>query len=189
MVNLIVFWMALGLIVYAYLGFPVLLLVRGLLPHRRVRKAPIEPRVSLIIVAHNEATSITGKVDNVYALDYPSDKLEVIVASDGSDDGTNELVASYTDRGLRLLEFSRAGKTPALNAAASHATGDILVFSDANSMYPPDALRALIAPFADPAVGGVGGNQCYVAENGNRRAGGHAASLGERLYWNYDRLL
>jgi cellulose synthase/poly-beta-1,6-N-acetylglucosamine synthase-like glycosyltransferase len=189
MVNLIIFWTVFGLIVYAYLGFPALLLVRGLLPHRPVRKAPIEPRVSLIIVAHNEAASIGAKIENVYALDYPSDRLEVIVASDGSDDGTNELVASYTDRGLRLLEFSRAGKIPALNAAASLATGDVLVFSDANSMYPPDALRALIAPFADPAVGGVGGDQCYVKENGNRLAGGHAASLGERLYWTYDRLL
>ena len=189
MLNHILFWTALGLIVYAYLGFPAVLLVRGLLRRRPVQRTTIEPHVSLVIVAHNEASTIAAKIENVYALDYPREKLEVIIASDGSDDGTNELVASYVDRGLRLFEFSRQGKIPALNAAVVRATGDILVFSDANSMFAPDALRALIAPFADPTVGAVGGNQCYVSGQGSRRAGGHAASFGERLYWDYDRLL
>ena len=188
MTSRILFWVALGLIVYTYAGFPLLLLLRGSLFRRAVRKEPITPSVSLVIVAHNEAATIESKLENVYALDYPRDRLEVLVASDGSDDGTNELVAPYAARGLRLLAFPRAGKIPALNAAVAQATGEILVFSDANSMYAHDALRALVAPFADPTVGAVGGNQVYLA--GERGEGeGHAASVGERLYWNYDRTL
>lgn len=180
----ILLWTALALIVYTYAGFPLLLLLRGWLVRRPVARAPITPRVSLVIVAHDEAASIGAKLENVFALDYPPDRLETIVASDGSEDGTNEIVAARGGQRLRLLALPRSGKIPALNAAVAEATGEILVFSDANSMYTPDALRELVAPFADPTVGAVGGNQRYVAERG-----GHAASTGERLYWGYDRLL
>jgi cellulose synthase/poly-beta-1,6-N-acetylglucosamine synthase-like glycosyltransferase len=177
-------WTGLGLIGYAYVGFPLLLALRGRWARRPVARGPITPRVSVVIVAHNEAATIEAKLYNVYALDYPADRLEVIVASDGSDDGTDERAAAYVPRGLRLRVFPRGGKIPALNAAVAGATGDVLVFSDANSMYSENALRELVAPFADPAVGAVGGNQCYVSERG-----GHMASVGERLYWWYDRTL
>ncbi len=187
----LLFWGSIGLIFYAYLGFPLLLLVRGLLRRRlperaspTVNRINITPRVSLVIVAYNEAKTIGAKLDNVLALDYPADKLEIIVASDGSDDGTNEIVAGYAERGVQFLAFSRGGKIPALNQAVTRASGDILVFSDANSMYTPDALRLLIRPFVDPSVGAVGGNQCYIS-NGLVTT----ASSGERLYWNFDRLL
>lgn len=177
-------WIAIGLIVYTYAGFPLLLLVRGLVSRRPVARGEVTPRVSMVIVAHDEAEVIEAKLENVYALEYPRDLLEVIVASDGSGDGTNEIVKRFADRGVRLLELPRKGKIPALNAAAERATGEVLVFSDANSMYAPDALRKLVAPFADPQVGAVGGNQCYVpAEDG------HTAGVGERLYWRFDRLL
>lgn len=188
MLTYTVFWLALGLIAWGLVGFPLVLLLRGVL-RRPVQKAAITPRASLVIVAHNEAATIATKLENVYALDYPADRLEVIVASDGSDDGTNEIVASFVDRGLRLLTFPRSGKIPALNAAVAQATGDVLVFSDANSIYDPGALRALVAPFADPTVGAVGGDQRYVSSKGNRAAGTHVASFGERLYWSFDRLL
>jgi len=184
MTKQFLFWGAMGLIIYAYIGFPLLLLVRGLLRPRLVRKARIEPLISLVIVAHNEAAAIGAKLENVLALDYPHDRLEVIVASDGSDDETNAIVESYGDRGARLLAFPRQGKIPALNAAVMQASGNILVFSDANSMYSPAALRNLIAPFADSTVGAVGGNQCYLSSTA-----GNTASLGERLYWNFDRTL
>lgn len=180
----ILFWTALGVIVWAFAGFPLLLLLRGLLQRRSITKGTITPRVSLVIVVHNEAEAIEAKLDNVYGMDYPSDKLEVIIASDGSDDGTNELVGKYVPRGLRLLTFPRSGKIPALNAAVAQASGEILVFSDANSMYRPDALHALVAPFADPTVGAVGGDQRYVSNSGR-----HVAGFGEGLYWNFDRLL
>lgn len=175
---------ALIVILYTYVGFPLLLLLRGLLARAPVQRAPIEPSLSLVVVAHNEAAAISSKLENVFALDYPSAQMEVLVASDGSDDGTNELVAGFAHPALQLLECARAGKIPALNAAAAKAKGDILVFSDANSMFAPDALRSLVAPFADPSVGAVGGDQRYVKESG-----GHMASVGERLYWSYDRML
>jgi cellulose synthase/poly-beta-1,6-N-acetylglucosamine synthase-like glycosyltransferase len=186
MIAAIIFWLALGLIVYAYAGFPLLLLVRARIWRSAavIRTASIEPPVSMIVVAHNEAATIAAKIENAYSLDYPADKLEVIIASDGSDDGTNEIVAEYDRPGLRLLILPRSGKIPALNAAVMQARGEVLVFSDANSMFAPNALRALVAPFADMRVGAVGGNQCYVREGAQ-----HMASSGERLYWKYDRML
>ena len=184
MVMEIVFWGALGLIAYTYVGFPLLLFLRGLIWRRPVKKAPITPSVSLVIVAYNEEASIGAKLENVLRLDYPRDRLQVIVASDGSSDRTEEIVASFADQGVQLLAFPRQGKIPALNQAVAHATGEILIFSDANSMYKEDALRKLVAPFADEQVGAVGGNQCYFPE-----AEGEAASFGERLYWAFDRQL
>src|SRR5574341_1115034 len=140
------FWGSLGLVLYTYIGFPLLLVIRGQWQRHPVKKADIMARVSLVIVAHNEAAHIGAKLENVLALDYPQTQLEIIVASDGSNDGTNEIVARYADRGVQLHAFPRQGKIPALNAAAAQATGEILVFSDANSMYTPDALRVLLRP-------------------------------------------
>ena len=180
----IIFWSALGLIVYAYLLFPLLTFVRGRFWRTPYHTAEITPKVSLIIAAYNEAQSIGAKLDNVLALNYPRKKLEVIVASDGSNDGTDEIVRGYAAQGIRLLSLPRRGKAPALNAAVAAATGDILVFSDANSMYAPNAIRALARPFADPAVGGVAGNQVYLKETN-----GPATEGGEQSYWNFDRKL
>ena len=169
MIARIVFWLSAGLIVYTYVGFPLLLFVRSLVIRRTHGRAirpdggapRPTPRVTIVVVAHNEAATIGAKIENMRALDYPSDRLELIVASDGSDDGTIEIVAGALRPDLRLLALPRAGKIPALNAAAAQARGDILVFSDANSMFAPDALHRLVAPFADPSVGAVGGNQRY----------------------------
>lgn len=180
----ILFWGALSLIIYAYVGFPLLLLVRGLLIRKSIKKATITPKVSLIIVAHNELATIGAKLANILELTYPQNKLEIIIASDGSDDGMNELVARHPDQRIRLLALPRQGKIPALNHAVTQATGEILVFSDANSMYKADALQMLIAPFADPTIGAVGGNQCYVPDATSNMVG-----LGERFYWNFDRIL
>lgn len=180
----VIFWSALGIIVYTYGLFPLITLLRGFLWRTPYRSAEITPSVSLIIAAYNEAQSIGAKLDNVLALAYPRDKLEVIVASDGSTDGTDEIVRGYAAHGIRLLSLPRRGKAPALNAAVAAATGEILVFSDANSMYAPDAIRALVHPFADPTVGGVAGNQVYLKEKDSNRSGS-----GEQSYWNFDRKL
>jgi cellulose synthase/poly-beta-1,6-N-acetylglucosamine synthase-like glycosyltransferase len=177
------FWISAGLILYAYFGFPLLLLLRGMI-RRPVHKSAITPHVSLLITAHNEACSISGKLDNVLGLDYPREHVEVLVASDGSDDGTDTIVRDYAGYGVRLLSYPRQGKVPTLNAAVPHATGEIVLFSDANSMYDRDAIRCIVQPFADPSVGGVAGNQVYA-----RGADGHAAGYGERLYWSFDRFL
>lgn len=188
MIARVVFWLTGGLIVYAYAGFPLVLLVRGLFRRRDGEREPDRlsplPAVSMVVVAHDEAATIAAKIRNIYDLDYPPDRLEVIIASDGSTDGTDAIVRRLARPGLRLLTLPRAGKIPALNAAVAHAKGDVLVFSDANSMWAPEALRALVYRFADPEVGAVGGNQCYLPE---RR--GHMGSRAERLYWGYDRKL
>jgi cellulose synthase/poly-beta-1,6-N-acetylglucosamine synthase-like glycosyltransferase len=180
----VLFWAAALTVVYTYLLFPLIVLVRALIRARPHVSGDISPSISMIIAAHNEAASIQAKLDNVLSLDYPPDRLEVVIASDGSDDGTDEIVRGYEDRGVRLLSRPRRGKAPALNDAVGAARGEILVFSDANSLYARDALSALVRPFADPLVGGVAGDQRYVPAGG-----GDAIASGEQSYWNLDRLL
>lgn len=208
--SVILFWSAVALVVYSYLLFPLLVLLRGMLHGAADERAAAEkaaaqetasgyPMVSIIVAAHNEADVIGGKIESVLGLDYPAECLELVVASDGSDDGTNEIVAAFGERAalpaVRLLALPRMGKASALNAAVETAEGEILVFSDANSIFAPHTLQALLAPFADAAVGGVAGNQVYTASaNGSAPAGesavkaiGDNAGIGERLYWAFDR--
>jgi cellulose synthase/poly-beta-1,6-N-acetylglucosamine synthase-like glycosyltransferase len=178
------FWGALGLLLYTYLIFPLLLALRGMVVHRPYRSAPIHPRASLIIAARNEADGIGAKLDNIDGLEYPPDHLEVIIASDGSEDETEAIVSAHRGRPIRLVRLPRRGKAAALNAAVAKATGEILIFSDANSRYAPDAIARLVAPFADESIGGVAGNQVY-----ERSARPRAGTQGEHAYWSYDRLL
>ena len=180
MYLLLLFWGSVGLIVYAYLIFPLITLLRAKLRPQPYHTAEITPKVSMIIAAYNEAEGIAAKLDNVLLLDYPTECLEVIVASDGSNDGTNEIVTGYAEHGVKLLALTRQGKAPALNTAVAASRGEILVFSDANSMYVPDAIRALTRPFADADVGGVAGNQTYLKDQQN----GDAA--GEKSYSDFD---
>jgi cellulose synthase/poly-beta-1,6-N-acetylglucosamine synthase-like glycosyltransferase len=134
--------------------------------------------VSFLIVAHNEADSITRKLDDIARLGRP---FQVIVASDGSLDGTVELARRHPSQPT-VLDLPRRGKAAALNAGVAVASGDIIVFTDANSRFDPGSIEALLAPLADPAVGGVAGDQRY----DDRGAG---TATGERDYWSYERLL
>lgn len=178
-----------ALIAYTYALFPLIVVMRGLLRRRPVAAAAIEPTVSIVIAARDEERAIGHKLAGLAALDYPGDRLEVVIASDGSTDGTNEIVRRFAaDHGadgpaIHLLELPASGKADALTAAAGAARGEILVFSDANSHYARNALRNLLRPLADPAVGGVAGNQIYT------RAGRAGPVAGEVGYWGYDRLL
>jgi cellulose synthase/poly-beta-1,6-N-acetylglucosamine synthase-like glycosyltransferase len=181
---LVVFWSAVGLVIYTYLLFPLLQLARGLLRRRNPALGEPTPRVTMVICAHNEAESIGEKIENILSLDYPEDRLDVVIASDGSDDGTDDIVRRFAGRRVQLLSLPRQGKIPALNTAVRAASGEILVFSDANSLYARDAIRALLRPFADPQVGGVAGDQRY-EESG----GASGESSGERAYWDFDRKL
>jgi cellulose synthase/poly-beta-1,6-N-acetylglucosamine synthase-like glycosyltransferase len=172
----VVFWVSAGLLVYAHLGYPPLLalLARG----RRARPA-VElralPSVSLIVAAHDEEQVIGSKVANALALDYPRERLELIVASDGSTDRTAELAR---EAGADLvLELPRAGKVPAQNAAAERASGELLAFSDANATWEPRALRELVAPFGDPAVAYVCGQARLLDQGGSNQEG---------AYWRYE---
>jgi cellulose synthase/poly-beta-1,6-N-acetylglucosamine synthase-like glycosyltransferase len=166
---------------YAYGGFAVVIAAAGWFTGKPVRRAPITPRVSLIIAAYNEEACIGERIDNALAMAYPREELEIIVASDGSTDRTAAIAEQYAGRNVTVLRLPRAGKIHALNAAVEAAGGDVPVFSDANTMCAPGALRALVRNFADPAVGGVAGHTSYAIE-----ARSESSSRGESLYWDYD---
>ncbi len=178
------FWSALGVLAYTYFVFPLVVLLRAARRPRPHLTADVTPSVTMVIAARNEAAAIGAKLENLLSLDYPEERFEVVVASDGSDDGTNEIVRAYANRGVRLESLPRLGKAAALDAAVAQANGDILVFSDANSMYAHDALRALVRPFADPLVGGVAGDQRYLGATD-----ADAIASGERSYWDLERRL
>jgi cellulose synthase/poly-beta-1,6-N-acetylglucosamine synthase-like glycosyltransferase len=183
-VSRTVFFVASGLVGYTYVLFPGLVLLRARLRPRPHLSAPITPPVSVIVAARNEARSIGAKLDNLLNLDYPQDRLQVVVGADGCDDGTDSAARARGDGRIRVLSLPRVGKAGALNAAVGVATGEILVFSDANSLYARDALRALVAPFADSDVGAVAGDQRYLADHAEA-----AVATGERLYWDLDRAI
>lgn len=184
MIRRAVFWLAAGLLGLTYVGLPAWVLWRGRQAPRPFIRADITPRVSVVIAAHNEAAAIGARLENLTSIDYPADRLEIVVASDGSTDGTDDVVASFADRGVVLVAPGRVGKGAALEAAVEASSADILVFTDANSSFAPDAIRALVAPFADPSVGGVAGNQVYL-----REGEADATAVGERGYWDIDRML
>lgn len=181
----LLFWISFLLIFYQYLGYPLtLLFLSWVRKPDPVRSEDITPSVSLIISAYNEEEVIRRKIENALALDYPADKLEIIVASDGSTDQTCEIAREYAQRGVVLMHSSeRRGKNGALNDVAPRARGDLIVFTDANGMFQRDALRVLMRPFADPRVGCVCGELLYVSASDNLVAKGYD------VYWSYDQQL
>lgn len=165
--NAIVFYTSLFFIFYIYAGYPLLALVLGAIINRRIASADFEPNVSILIAAYNEEDSICATVKNKLAQDYPAENVEIIVISDESADKTDEIVNAIEDPRVRLLrQEPRAGKTSALNMAVPLARGEIIVFSDANSLYAPDALHKLVANFADNKVGYVSGKMIYANPDG-----------------------
>ena len=181
----IVFWILSGLVGYVYAGYPLALMLvarmsRGGDLSSDGAAQPELPKVSLLISAYNEAGCIGEKLENTLALDYPRDRLEVLVVSDASNDGTDEIVQRYAARGVRLLRMpQRGGKTLGLNAAVAQVSGEIVVFSDANALYRSDALLRLTAPFADPRVGAVIGESTYLDSASE-------SARSESLYWRYE---
>jgi len=178
------FWSASLLLAWAYAGFGLFAGLWGSLRRRRVARGDVTPSVSLIVAAYNEERGIREKLENALALDYPPEKLEILVGSDGSDDGTDEIVAEYAARGVRLLSFPRRGKIHVLHDLVTASRGEILLFSDANTLYEADAVRMLVRNFADAEVGGVCGNQKY-----RKIEHGDSSGAGESLYWKYDKWL
>lgn len=186
MIALFLFWVATFLVAYTYIGFPLVIILRGLLLHRPYKQKTFTslPTVSVVISAYNEAKSIVTKLDNILLMNYPADLFEIVIASDGSTDGTDEIIELYQEYKVKLLSLPRVGKAAALSAAVKATSGEILVFSDANSMYTPDAIKELVQPFVDPEVGGVAGNQVYKMGSVEGVSG-----EGERAYWGFDRML
>jgi cellulose synthase/poly-beta-1,6-N-acetylglucosamine synthase-like glycosyltransferase len=186
----LLFWISAGVTVYVYAGYPVLLWLLQAVVRTAPRQEPVEPSVSLLVAAYNEAAVIGDKIRNSLALDYPAGKLEIVVASDGSKDATAEIVRSFykseSERGepIRLLNYEQnRGKMAVLNDAVRELRGDIVAFSDASSMLAADSLRILVQSFNDARVGAASGVYRLLKKD--------QAQLGaqEDLYWKYETFL
>ena len=163
----IIFWLSFSLIFYVYFGYPLFLLIANkLIKEKPVDRRDIYPTVSLIISAYNEETCIEEKIKNSLELEYPEESVEIIVVSDGSSDGTNEIIERLNSPRLKsfFLEKQR-GKTAAQNLAVENSTGEILVFTDANALFKKDALKKIVRNFNDNDVGGVCGELQYIDNN------------------------
>lgn len=172
------------LIVYTYAGYPLLVFVLSRLFSRPVRQNDFTPKVSVIIAAHNEEQDLAAKLENTLALDYPREKLEIIVASDCSTDGTDQIALEYADQGVILhRQIERLGKTRAQKQAVKASSGEILVFSDATTNYAPDALRKIVRSFADSEVGCVAGQLVYEDRSAT------VVGNGCRSYWGYEKFI
>ena len=180
----IAFWAAALVTAYTWFGYPVTLAIRARLrPAPPVRRAPMTPRVSILVAAHNEELRIAAKIRNCFALDYPPGQLEVVVASDGSTDRTAEEVEALSGAAVRVLRLpGPKGKPSALNAAAEVARGEVLLLCDARQDLEPQALRELVANLADPTVGAVSGEL-------HLQPGASAAAEGVGLYWRLEKVV
>jgi len=184
----ILFWFLCVLIIYHYFLYPAILILMAKSLKKKYTAPEIEelkedelPTVSFIVAAYNEETVIKEKILNTLQLNYPKDKLEIIVASHGSNDNTEQLVKSFSKDGVVSLHSDkREGKTAALNYAVDAAKGDVVVFSDANNMFSLDSIKYLVRHFKNPEVGGVCGLKC-IADDVNRQS-----SEGDGLYWKYE---
>ncbi|CAG0960040.1 Poly-beta-1,6-N-acetyl-D-glucosamine synthase [Anaerolineae bacterium] len=176
----LVFWLCVVSIVYTYAGYPLLLTCLARLRPRIPDYPPFTPTMTLLIAAYNEETIITEKLENSLALNYPRELLQILVAADGSDDRTAEIVREYAARGVELsYNPQRLGKMAAINQAMRLVRGEVIVFSDANNFYGVDTVRDLVAPLSDPAVGAVTGVKSILRGDG---------TLGESegMYWKYE---
>jgi biofilm PGA synthesis N-glycosyltransferase PgaC len=176
------FWLLCAGLLYTYVGYPVLIAVLARLRARPVRREPIAPAASLLIVAHNEERVIAAKLENCLSQDYPSERLEIVMASDGSTDRTEAITAEFARRSVRLIHFERRrGKASVLNELVPSLTGEIVILSDARQRYAPDAVRQLVMNFADPSVGAASGELCLT--------GKERSPIGQGLetYWSYEK--
>ena len=171
----VLFWVSLGLLSWTHVGYPLAAALAARLRPRRVRKGELTPSVSLIVAAHNEEDVIERRLENLLALEYPAEKLEIVVASDASDDRTDERVER--EARVRLVRCPRGGKVAAQNHTVPQTSGEILAFTDANAIWSPDALRTLVRSFADPDVAYVCGRVALMQADGTNREG---------AYWRFE---
>ncbi|MDQ6786583.1 MAG: glycosyltransferase family 2 protein [Acidobacteriota bacterium] len=179
-----VFWSSVAALLYTYAGYPLLVYTISLLFPKTVKQGDFEPEVTILITAYNEERAIRAKLENTLDIDYVPEKLEILVASDCSNDKTEEIVKEFAARGVKLhRQTERLGKTMAQNAAVEIATGEIILFSDATTMYAPDVLRRMLPNFADETVGCVAGKLIYVDETRSQ------VGTGAKRYWSYETFL
>jgi cellulose synthase/poly-beta-1,6-N-acetylglucosamine synthase-like glycosyltransferase len=180
----LIFWLSLGCILYVYLGYPLLLIVWRTVGARPVQKQPQEPWVSLVMAMHNENGNVHPKMRNILALDYPPEKLQIIVSLDAPTDGTDILIREYESPRVYVVDSSiRRGKAAALNSGLATATGEIVVFADARQRFEPNAIRELVANFADSSVGAVSGELIFLDAEGNE------ATNTVGMYWKYEKAI
>lgn len=179
-----IFWAALALLFYTYVGYPVCIALWSRLRPRPVRRGAATPSVAIVVVVHNEDGRVERKLATCLAQDYPADRLRVVVASDGSTDGTNARVAGWADRKVTLLAFpTRRGKAACLNDAIATCTEEIVVLTDARQMLNPEAVRCLVENLADPDIGAVSGELMLVRDD--------MTPFGEGVdaYWRYEKFI
>jgi|TARA_B100001971_G_C18234282_1_gene566060 cellulose synthase/poly-beta-1,6-N-acetylglucosamine synthase-like glycosyltransferase len=183
------YWIIVVIIIYAYLGYPIVLYMLSILfNYKKINSGNAInkwPGVDLLIAAYNEEKVIHSKIENSINLDYPSDKFNIWIASDGSSDRTNEIVRKYeaTNKNVHLLEFKRTGKSGVINRSMNILNAEIVVFSDANTEYSKDVIKKLIRHFQDPNIGCVSGRLKY------RNPGKTMSGIGESVYWRYETAL
>ena len=176
-----IFWTGATALFYTYAGYPILVYAVSLLFPKPVKRADFEPNVTVLITAYNEERDIRAKIENTLKLEYPNKKLEILVASDGSTDRTDEIVRNFSGEKVRLFrQEGRVGKTFTQNKAVEQSAGEIVLFSDATTMYQPDALRRMLPNFADETVGCVAGKLIYVDDSRSN------VGKGAKSYWNYE---
>lgn len=176
-------WIALGIVVYAYVGYPLVLMLWSRVTCRSIQRSAIYPSVSVVIAARNESGRLAARVENCLQLNYPIERLEIIVVSDGSTDGTENIIRRLDSARVRLVVLDRQmGKAAALNAGVAIATGEILLFTDARQRFASDALTRLTSHFADPAVGAVTG-ELILEDNGQ----GNTEGVG--IYWKIEKAI
>jgi cellulose synthase/poly-beta-1,6-N-acetylglucosamine synthase-like glycosyltransferase len=182
MMNMLgpLFWLSVFFVIYVYVGYPLILTLFA-----RLRRNPVEypvflPKVTLLIAAYNEQDVIATKLENALALDYPRENLQILVAADGSDDRTVEIVEGLESRGVELsYQPERHGKMAAINRAMSKARHEIVLFSDANNLYNQNTLRELVKPFSNARVGAVSGSKNIIGT-------GESLAKADSLYWRYE---
>ena len=180
-----VFWLSLALLVYVYLGYPLLAGLRAMLLPKPSRRAPIEPSVSIVVIVHNEAEQIAARIENLLALDYPRDRLEIVIGSDGSTDDTVARARRYAAQGVRVRAFrEHRGKPAIVNALVPLVRGEVVIFADARQRFDAGTVRALVANFADPAVGAASGELMLTAGSATGSAG-----CGTAFYWRYEKFI
>jgi len=180
----IVFWFSFCLIFFVYFVYPLSVLFMAKVSGKKTLKESITPPLSLVIPIHNEEKVIRDRIENALVLAYPRDKLEIIFALDGCTDKTKDIISSYNDLRIRVIDYKeRAGKVATLNKTVPQAKGEIIVFSDANTIHTLDTLEKLARNFADPQVGCVCGKLNYTDTQST------LVSKGENLYWRYEHFI
>jgi cellulose synthase/poly-beta-1,6-N-acetylglucosamine synthase-like glycosyltransferase len=174
-VVLVLFWVSLAALVWTHVGYPLVVALLSRVAERRVRSADAEPAVTVVVAAYNEESVIARRLDNLFALDYPADKLSIVVSSDASSDRTEVIALEFPQ--VKVISNTRGGKVAAQDRAVRETDGEVVAFTDANATWAPDALRKLVRPFADPSVAYVCGQLKIVGGDGRNQEG---------VYWRYE---